>query len=158
MGNIFSPSEIIEIGIQIEKNGKAFYNEVIKNIQSEKLINVFKFLGEQENYHIQVFEKMLDQAEKYDKAESYEGEYMEYLKALAEEHVFTKSDQGNAAAKNIHSELEAVDLAIKFEKDSILFYEEMKKVVPAAGHNVINSIIEQEQDHVRRLSQMKKSF
>ncbi len=30
MGNIFAGSEIVELGIQIEKNGRDFYNTLIK--------------------------------------------------------------------------------------------------------------------------------
>ncbi len=33
MGNIFAGSEIVELGIQIEKNGRDFYNTLAKKIK-----------------------------------------------------------------------------------------------------------------------------
>ena len=47
---------------------------------------------------------------------------------------------------------------IGFEKDSIIFYEGMKKAVPASWHKVIDNLIVQEQNHLRQLSFLKKKL
>lgn len=50
MGNIFAGSEIVEMGIQIEKNGKDFYDILEKQSKNPAAQKLFKYLaGEEEN-------------------------------------------------------------------------------------------------------------
>jgi rubrerythrin len=77
------------------------------------------------------------------------------MNALAGEHVFTKANTGEITAQAIKSEKEALEKAIGFEKDSIIFYEGMKRVVIADERNTVDILIAQEQDHLRRLTRMK---
>ena len=62
---------------------------------------------------------------------------------------------GELTARSIKSDKEAIDKAIGFEKDSIIFYEGMKKVVPDYDKKTVDALIIQEQDHLRRLIRMK---
>lgn len=155
MGNIFAGSEIVEIGIQIEKNGYDFYTTLIDKVKSPKAAEVFKFLAGEEEKHIAVFAGILDSVQKYEPAESYPGEYFAYMSALASEYVFTQKDKGKDIAKKIKSDNEAIDLGIGFEKDSIIFYEGMKKVVPEYDIKVVDKLIEQEQHHLKMLTDLK---
>ena len=158
MGNIFAGSEIVELGIQIEKNGKDFYDTLAKQSKNEKAMEIFKFLAGEEEKHIAVFQKILDSVNKYEPPESYPGEYFAYMNALASEHVFTQRDKGRETAKRVTSDQEAVELGIGFEKDSIIFYEGMKRVAPEYDRNVIDGLIMQEQGHLRQLSDLKKGL
>jgi rubrerythrin len=158
MSTIFSGSEIVEIGIEIEKNGKAFYEEVLKNASDDNAEVIFKYLANEEGKHIAVFEKMLDSVKKYEPIEAYPGEYFSYMKALANEHVFTKKDVGVSIAKEVKDDLGAIVIGIKFEKDSIIFYEGMKKVVPEVEHRLLDSLIEQEQVHLNKLEALRENF
>ncbi len=80
------------------------------------------------------------------------------MNALASEYVFTQKDKGSEIAKDITSDKEAVDLGIGFEKDSIIFYVGMKKVVPDYDQKVIDELIMQEYDHLRQLTDLKKNL
>ncbi|MFA4991217.1 MAG: ferritin family protein [Candidatus Omnitrophota bacterium] len=156
MGNLFSAAEVVEMGIEIEKNGRDFYNGVIGTIKSQNAKDTFKYLAGEEAKHILTFEGILKDVKKYEPSEAYPGEYFAYLKALSEEHVFTKKDQGSGLARKVKDEKEAIELGIGLEKDSILFYEGMKKVVLEDDHGLIDRLIEQEHDHLRKLSELKR--
>ena len=52
----------------------------------------------------------------------------------------------------------ADDFAIRRELDSILYYHEIKKLVPAAQHGTIEQIIDEERKHYSILSAMKKKI
>ncbi len=158
MGNIFAGSEIVEIGIQIEKNGRDFYNAIAGKSKNQKAKEIFKYLAGEEEKHIVVFQKILDSVSKYEPPESYPGEYFAYMNALASGNVFTQKDKGNELAKKVTSDNQAIDMGIKSEEDSIVFYEGMKKVAPEYDHKVINELITQEQDHLRKLTDLKKSL
>ncbi len=151
MANIFSASEIAEVGIQIEKNGRDFYEILVKQSKSKKAQGVFQYLKEQEQEHIVVFQKILDTVNKYEPKEAYPQEYFAYMNALASNYVFTQKDKGRQAASDLKTDKDAIELGIWFEKESILFYEGMKIVVPGYDHKVLEGLIVQEQGHLTRL-------
>ena len=158
MVNIFAGSEIVELGIQVEKNGRDFYNALVKQSKIQKARDTFKYLAGEEEKHIAVFRKILDSVHKYEPPETYPGEYFAYMNALASDYIFTQKDKGGEIAKRTRSDKEAIVLGIGFEKDSILFYEGMKKVVPEYDHKIVNNLIEQEQSHLRQLSDLKNKL
>lgn len=158
MGNIFAGSEIVELGIQIEKNGKDFYDTLVKQSKSPKAKEIFKYLSGEEEKHIVVFKNLLGSVEKYEPAEAYPGEYFAYMSALASVHVFTQKDKGKEVAQGIKSDKEAVEIGIGFEKDSIIFYQGMKKVVPDYDLKIIEELIAQEQRHLTQLTELKSQF
>jgi len=155
MANIFSGSEIVKIGIQIERNGRDFYNVLDGQSKDKKSKEIFRYLAKEEEKHIKVFEQILSSAENLEPAEAYPGEYLNYMQALAGEYVFTQADKGAEAAKNIKSEKEAIEKGIGFEKDSIIFYEGMKKVVMGGNVDLVGQLIAQEQLHLRKLMELK---
>ena len=156
MGKIFAGSEIVEMGIQIEKNGRDFYSTLAVQSKNQKSKDIFKYLEGEEEKHIGAFQKVLDSVQKYEPPEAYPGEYFAYMNALASSHVFTQKDKGKELAKTITSDEEAIERGIRAEIDSIIFYEGMKKVVPEHECKVIDELIKQEQDHLRQLSGLKK--
>ncbi len=158
MANIFAGSEIVEIGIQIEKNGYDFYTVLINQSKNSQARETFEFLAGEEEKHIAVFKGMFDSLREYTPPESYPGEYFAYMSALASEYVFTQKDKGRDIAKKIKSDNEAIGLGIGFEKDSIIFYEGMKKVVPEYDLKIVDKLIEQEQHHLKMLTDLKHSL
>jgi len=81
---------------------------------------------------------------------------LNYVKTLAEENIFTKERAGQLLAKSFKTHTAALDTAIGLEKDSIIFYNEMKSFVPESEHRPINEIINQEKEHLRKLSEIKR--
>lgn len=158
MVNIFAGSEIVELGIQIEKNGRDFYNALVERSKNQRAKETFKYLAGEEEKHIAVFQKILDSVHKYEPPETYPGEYFAYMNVLARDYVFTQKDKGREIAKNIIGDKEAINLGIGFEKDSIIFYVGMKRVVPEYDHKIVDKLIAQEQDHLRQLSELKENL
>ena len=155
MGNIFAGSEIVEIGIQIEKNGRDFYNTLARQSKNPAASGIFKYLAGEEEKHIAVFQNILNKTEKYEPAGLDADQYFSYMNALASGYVFTQRDKGESIAKKIKSDREAVDMGIGFEKDSIIFYEGMKKAVADYDLKVIDELIAEEQAHLMQLSDLK---
>ena len=69
---------------------------------------------------------------------------------------FTKEKKGEELAKQVKDEIEAIETGIDAEKDAILFYNEMKKLVLKGAHETIDKLIDEEQKHLSQLSQLKK--
>lgn len=156
MGNIFAASEVVEIGIQIEKNGRDFYNTLFDNSNSVKAKEIYKYLAKEEERHIATFQKIFDSVEKYEPDEAYPVEYFAYMNALASGYVFTQKEKGEKIAKGVKSDKEAVEMGIGFEKDSIVFYEGMKRMVPEYDQKILHELIAQEESHLVQLTDLKK--
>ena len=155
MGNIFAGSEILELGIQIEKNGQDFYNTLSGQTKNDKAKELFVFLAGEEARHIQAFQKILEKTTKYEPAGLDADEYYAYMNALASEHVFTQKDKGAEIARGIKSDSEAVRMGIGFEEDSIVFYRGIKKIVPEYDQKVVDELIAQEEGHLQQLIGLK---
>jgi len=155
MVNVFSASEVVEMGIRIEENGRDFYNGVSDLSKSPDAKQVFKLLASEEKDHIKRFENILSNVKKYEPSEAYPNEYFAYIKSLSGEHVFTKEKRGSEIAKKIKTEPEAIELGIGFEKDSILFYQEMKKFVLEPEQGIIEKLLEEEKRHLRMLVELR---
>ncbi|MGB2660912.1 MAG: ferritin family protein [Candidatus Omnitrophota bacterium] len=158
MGNIFSGSEIVEMGVQIEKNGRDFYNELVSRSQKQNAKEIFEYLAGEEEKHIAMFQVILDSVQKYEPPEAYPGEYFAFMSALAGQYVFTQENKGAEIARSAKSDPEAIEMGIKFEQESITFYEGMKKVVPEHDHKIVDELIRQEQEHLRKLSELKSAL
>lgn len=155
MGNIFAGSEIVEIGIQIEKNGRDFYNTLVRQSKNPAASGIFKYLAGEEEKHIAIFQNILSKTDKYEPQGLDADQYFAYMNALASEYVFTRKDKGEEIARKIKSDREAVDVGIGFEKDSIIFYEGMKKTVPGYDLKPVDELIAQEQNHLTQLIDLK---
>lgn len=156
MGNIFAGSEIVEIGIQIENNGRDFYNMLAGRSENEQAREIFRFLAGEEEKHIRIFEGILEKTQKFAPQGLDADDYLRYMKVLAEEHVFTQKDRGEEIARKTGSDKEAVEVAIRFEEDSIVFYTGIKRIVPEYDHKVIEALIMQEEGHLMQLLDMRK--
>jgi len=53
---------------------------------------------------------------------------------------------------------QALELAIGAEKDSILFYYEMRDIIPHRFAPVVNRVIAEEKSHLQQLSEIKKKL
>ena len=156
--SVFAASDIVEVAIRIEENGINFYKFAEQIAKKEDEKKLFAHLAQAEVAHKKTFESIFAKMEKYNPPESYEGEYGAYLRSYVDNNlIFTKEimDQQLAKVKDTSA---ALDFAIQRELDSILYYHEIKKLVPAAQHGTLEQIIEEERKHYLALTEMKKRF
>ncbi|MFC1508065.1 ferritin family protein [Candidatus Omnitrophota bacterium] len=157
MVNVFSAIEVVEMGIKIEENGRDFYNGIIGLSDDKAAKEAFKLLSSEEEKHIKRFEVVLSKVKKYEPVEAYPNEYFSYIKSLSGEYVFIKEKKGTEIAGRIKTAKEAIKLGIGFEKDSILFYQEMKKFVLTSEQSIIEELLEEEKKHLKMLLELDKS-
>jgi len=156
MSIFFSIREVVEMAISTEKSGRAFYQTASKLAKEKSLEELFRYLAEEEGKHLQTFQGFYDTLKEGPETTPYNWEEAKlYLKALVDSRFFTRPDQAINLAKEAKSELEALNSAINFEKDTLLFFYEMLEVIKLGDRNLVKKIIEEEKKHVRRLSTLK---
>ncbi len=155
--NIFQVSDILEFAVRIEEDGEQFYRRAAQQAEDREGKKLFAHLADAEIAHKKVFQDMLQTLAAGAPAESYEGEYLAYLREFIDgKIVFSKEKQADLAA--IRDTLATVNFALQRELDSITFYQETKLVVPENRHNVIDRIIAEERQHVLELSKFKRDY
>ena len=155
--NIFDITEIYQFAIQIEENGEKFYRAMVEKFDDPKTKELFEFLAEEEVRHEKIFKEMLAKIEDYNPQESYPSEYFAYLHAYADNLVFTL-DKIEEDISSLHAVDEALQYAIGKELDTILYYHEMRNVVPEHQQKMVDDIIDEERKHVVKLTEMKRQL
>lgn len=162
MSIFFNADEIFQMGLRIEINGKEFYEAVAKKSSDASMQKLFSDLSKWESEHIHFFNRLreaLPHSAKRGGSFDPGQELLLYLQATADSHVFLKNKNIHELASQCKTPLEAMDLAMAFEKDSVVFYTTMKKVTPEEfGRNEIDVLIDEEIGHIAMLHQKKKDL
>jgi rubrerythrin len=158
MSIVFSGSELINIAIGIERRGITFYDVMAKSTDNEMARAAFEGLVEMEREHLKTFQDMLNETDKHQPQENSTREYPDYLQALIDEAVFTNDMITSEIATQADSDVKAIELGINAEKDSILFYYEMRENMTQRTVPLINRIIAEEKSHLQQLSEIKKKL
>ncbi len=153
----FDAAEVFDMAIETERNGKAFYEGAAAAATDPEVKKIMAYLADAEHHHEKAFRTMKAQFAETAAAapEAYDGERDEYIVALLHSRMF-KDEAG--ALRMIHEmreDQQALDFAIGFEKDTILFMFEMREVLPEGERERIDTLIQQERTHVRLLQEMK---
>ncbi|MBU2510873.1 ferritin family protein [bacterium] len=146
----FNANEILDMAIQIEKNGYAFYKQAAEDIKDGDIKSFLLELADMELNHEESFVEMKSALAAGEKAEVVFDPWEEtaaYLEALAATRVFYEKKIDTTSAKEVLKE------AIVAEKESIVFYLGMKDMVPEdAGKKRIDDIIREEMSHIQIIS------
>jgi rubrerythrin len=81
-------------------------------------------------------------------------QYLMYLQATIQSAFFQGSDKALALAEQVSDEKEALQMALDFEKETMLFFYDLRDKVSEADKPVVEGIIAEEKNHVRRLAGM----
>lgn len=156
MGN-FKASEVVQVAIRIEENGEKLYRRAKTLTDDPKLQALFGFLGGEEIKHKKLFESMLPGLESYEPPETYPGEYYAYLRAYADDLVFSPEEVDEELEDIVDTE-EAVDFAMEREIESILYYLEAKSMVPKAQAETLDKIVDEERRHYLKLVEVRRNL
>ncbi|MEW8958984.1 hypothetical protein MHOCP_13380 [Moorella humiferrea] len=145
---MFHASEVFAFARAIEQKGQAFYQAMAASARDDRARKLFQRLALEEGQHILDFEQLASKATPYDPPESYPGEYEAYMQALVDSNVFPKDLHPETLAKQITNDEEALNFAIQFEKDALLFFSGLKNLVSVTETAMIDELLRQERRHL----------
>lgn len=158
MAGIFKVNEVVSIAVEIEKRGEAFYKDMAEKAKDEKVKGILSFLAGEEVKHQQYFSDMLSRLDSMQiPAGSDEAEYWAYVNDLIDSHFLFNDHWNEKVISWVSTDREVIHLAMGFEKDSILFFMEMKGLVPSGEVKTIEACIEEERRHLRQLAGVLKT-
>lgn len=151
---VLPAAEVLEWALEIERNGEAFYNAVIAKSTDPEIKAVFKDLAIQEEAHAQAFQRMLGALPARGVSSFDYDEYQAYLQAVLSSALFAGPDKALTLAEEAQNREAALRAAIGFEKDTLLFFYDLRDMVREVEREIISDIIREEKTHLRRLAGM----
>lgn len=154
--NIFSMSEIADLGIEKEKKRRDFYGLAAERFSDKNMKELFAKLRDWEEAHIKKFTEIRDSIKDIRETEGYEGELNSYMRALLDDKLYNDVSPAKFGA-NVKTPLDAVSYGIGFEKDSIIFFNEIMNYTVDVRKDVIKKLIEEEKQHIVYLAALREN-
>jgi len=152
----FNADEVFRIAIEIEENGKEFYEKAERKIDNEEVKELFRELAREEFIHKKRFSELraqLPELAKEGQVFDPDNEMGKYIKMMADMHVFRSGQDLSKRLETISSAKDALKMAIDFEKDSIVFFLLMQdNTDEKTGKKLVGQLLKEEQEHLRKLS------
>jgi len=158
---VYSVNEVIEMAVQIEKNGYAYYHEATKRKDLDARAREFiEFLRDQELNHEKTFLNLRDDTDMGVLELSPDWELVaEYLKTIVDGRIFSNEHSAIKRAAEAKDLLEIVDNAITFEKDTLLYFHAINdSITNAKTKAALRRIINEEVSHVLKLNDYRKTI
>ncbi len=151
----FSIIEVIEQAVQTEKLGYQFYTTMAEKFKKDHGLNkLFADLAEKEIRHEKTFAELKDVVGDSEPEEWEEAS--QYMRAIVESEFFLGKNKALPSMEKIQSVEDAVNFALGFEKETLLYFYEIKRLVKEK--EVVEEIINEEKSHVRWLNAFRSSL
>lgn len=153
----FQLGEIIDLAVKLEKMGCEFYKKLARKTTNRKVRNLLQNLAAEEREHQ---DKLTELGMNLAPGEMPETcrEFFEYAASTVETHMLNGGDKIEAIVDSVESGLDIIKLATDFEKDTILFFNGFRNLIPEEKRSVVDNLIIQEQIHLVKLIKLRKDF
>jgi len=146
--------EVFEIAAQIERNGKDFYKKASSIAVKPEIKAMLEKFAQMEEKHEKTFLEMkaLFVGETESLVPDTDSQALSYIRAMAEGQIFTTDNPAELISNETSIE-EILSIALKIEKDSVVYYTSIKKMLKTEKEkNKIELLINEELGHIAVLS------
>jgi rubrerythrin len=158
MSDIFNAGELIKIAINIERSAITFFDIMARTTDSDTARDIFEQFVGMEREHLSLLQDILTQLNSTSKSGTLTSENSDYIRALIEDDVFSSDKAMDEAVAQSDSDLKALEIGTRAEKDSILFYQAVRDVLPNTAAVSLDKILDDEKTHLRQLSEIKNKL
>ena len=146
---MFSIQDIIELAIQIERNGEAVCRSLLEKNIDPSLARIFAWMAEEEKSHVKWFEGLKETIRPHDENSHLEEMGRELLNDVLGAQSFTLGEIDLSRVEQVN---DLIALLIDFEGDTVLFYEMNRTVVSDPETlEYLDIIIKEEKKHKEKL-------
>ena len=153
---MFTFGDIRNIAVQIEKNGEESYRNAGRIAKDPEITRIMNWMADEEKCHGAWFENL--RSTKPITAEQQEMEALgkSLLQDMIKGNTFLLSQ---SELENVATLVEVITQSQVFEQDTVLFYEFLLGLIDDQDTAVqLQKIIEEERNHLRRLTVMADEF
>ncbi len=149
--NKYSIGEIMEMAVQTETLGYQFYTGMAEKFKNDGgLVKLFSTLASKEKQHEKTFKGLRDSVAKQGVQEPVQWEEVSnYMRAFVESEFFLGRAKALPSMDHINSVSDAVRFAMGFEKETLLYFMELRAIVKEK--DTVDEVINEEKSHIRWL-------
>jgi rubrerythrin len=141
---------------QLERNGAAFYKFAAKEISNQPISKLLRDLASWEEGHEKIFARMrvsLEEKGQDGKTIATKDKSSLHLQLLFDGNLFDIKTASIELIKGKTTTDDMLQMAVKKEKDSVIFYLSLKNLLASrADQKTIDKIIEEEMEHITFLN------
>ena len=150
---MFSILEIIDIAIQLEKNGEKVYRQAARQVADDELIKMLTWFADEEIRHADFFSSLKKGVEKDTDEHFDEKMSRELIDRFIREQMFSLKKVDFPLIDNLD---ELINIFIEFEEDTLLFFEMLYPfVINPKDSEKMDQIINEEKSHIKQLHELK---
>lgn len=152
---IFNAREVFEIAERIERNGQAFYRKAANNVSVSNVKSFLEALANMEEQHEKLFHTLKNQVTETPQSEfpDLDDQLGQYLNSFADGRIFEVAQLPENKISPSSSLEEIFEVAIDFERNSVVFFTLIKQTVPVSlGKEKIDILIKEEIKHIASLN------
>ena len=153
MAQEFNLYEVKQIGLNLEKDGLAFYTKMAGLAKSARAKAIFLKLASDENDHIRWIEENIHVEDLLqEKLMDASGHIDDYIRNIVKSGVFPNPEKAPEAMKSIRKDEDAVEIAMEAEQTSTRFYDYLaRNTQESETRKILYRLKEQEIQHYRLL-------
>jgi len=155
--NKYSIDEVMEMAIQTEKLGFQFYTEMAEKFKKDDgLVKLFMTLANKEKVHEKTFTKLKASVDQHGAEPVEWDEVSNYMRAYVESEFFLGKGKSLPAMDHIKTVRDAVQFALGFEKETLLYFMELRSIVKEK--KAIDEVISEEKSHIVWLDSYRRGL
>lgn len=154
---MYTFEDIKDIATQIERNGEKTYRTAGEKAKNPELAHILFWLADEEKQHAKWFESLQLGGQVAQEDSEMEAMGRSLLREMVKDQPFCLDIQELDGANHM---AEIVTQSMKFEQDTIIFYDMLKSLLVEDAQTAaqLDIIIKEERGHVRALEKLKKKF
>lgn len=151
--SVTSLESVLDLAVRLEKQGQTFYERARDAATDPGMKETFAILAAEEKKHCAIYTDLYKlHAGKVSEGKELLGEYGRYIQLLISE--ITES----LAFEDVFTQEELVARALKFEKNTLLYFAEVKPLFRGKAGALIDAVCREEKRHIQLLMECRDLF
>ena len=148
---ITSPEAVLDLAVWLEKHGQSFYEKAAQGASNADVRELFEALAVEEGKHCAMYTDLYElYTGKSAKGDELLGEYGKFIQLLIGE------ISGELDFTGMQTQDELLAKALQFEKNTLLFFNEVKPLFRGKAGSIIEAVCREEKRHIEQLLERKR--
>ena len=151
--SITSLESVLDLAVWLEKHGQGFYEKAQQQATDAGIKELFGALAAEEGKHCAIYSDLYEfYTGKSAEGEELLGEYGKFIQLLIKEIAGALDFEGALTQK------ELITRALQFEKNTLLFFNEVKPLFRGKAGTIIEAVCREEKKHIQQLMERRQTL
>lgn len=148
---ITSLEAVLDLAVWLEKHGRTFYEKAAQDASNAGLSELFTALAAEEGKHCAMYTDLYEfYTGKLAEGDELLGEYGKFIQLLIDEIA------GTLDYERVLSQDELLAGALQFEKNTLLFFNEVRPLFRGKAGSIIEAVCREEKRHIEQLIERRQ--